>query len=161
MIKFNNQHAPDFTGDVGGSPQFKGKIMDSKLLTMVIGLVAGAFGYWFTTFHMQPILRFRNLRNQVLMNFIYYAQVINAEKLNDDMKKLYRERILANRKSSAQLTAAIQDLPRWYLCYLKRKGLEPEKAATHLIGYSNITEYDDAHQKEDAIRKKLGLPKQT
>ena len=92
--------------------------MDSKLWAMLIGLIAGAFGYWFTTFHMQPILRFRNLRNQVLMDFIYYAQVINAEKLNEDMKKLFRERVLVNRRSSAQLFAAIQDLPWWYSHYL-------------------------------------------
>lgn len=132
--------------------------MDLKLWAMLIGLIAGAFGYWFTTFHMQPILRFRNLRNQILMDFIYYAQVINAEKLNEDMKKLYRERVLANRKSSAQLSAAIQDLPLWYSYYLKQKGCEPEKAATHLIGYSNTTEYEVAHKREDAIRKNLGLP---
>lgn len=135
--------------------------MDSKLWAMLIGLVAGAFGYWFTTFHMQPILRFRNLRNQVLMDFIYYAQVINEEKLNEDMKKLFRERVLANRRSSAQLSAAIQDLPWWYLHYLKHRGIEPKKAATHLIGYSNTTDYEDAHKVEDAIRRKLGLPKQT
>lgn len=134
--------------------------MDSKILSMIIGLIAGAFGYWFTTFHMQPILRFRNLRNQILMDFIYFAQVVKAEGLNEDMKKLYRERILANRKSSAQLYAAIQDLPFWYSYCLKQKGWELEKAAKHLIGYSNTTEYDDAHKKEDAIRKNLGLPKQ-
>ena len=135
--------------------------MGSKLWAMLIGLVAGAFGYWFTTFHMQPILRFRNLRNQVLMDFIYYAQVIKAEKLNEDMKKLFRERVLANRKSSAQLFAAIQDLPWWYSHYLKHRGIEPEKAATHLIGYSNTTDYEDAHKVEGAIRRNLGLPKQT
>jgi hypothetical protein len=45
------------------------------------------------------------------MDFIYYAQVVNADGLNDEMKTLYRERVLANRKSSAQLTVAILDLP--------------------------------------------------
>jgi hypothetical protein len=95
------------------------------------------------------------------MDFIYYAQVINAEKLNEDMKKLYRERVLANRKSSAQLSAAIQDLPWWYSHYLKHKRLEPKNAATHLIGYSNTTDYEVAYKRENAIRKKLGLPKQT
>ena len=135
--------------------------MDSSLWAMLIGLVAGAFGYWFTTFYMQPILRFRNLRNQVLMDFIYYAQVVNAKNLNAKMQGLYQERILANRRASAQLSAAIQDLPFWYLLYLKQRGFDPQKAANHLIGYSNITDYEEAHKLEDAIRKKLGLPKQT
>ena len=92
--------------------------MDVGLLSAIIGIIAGAFGYWFTTFNMQPILRFRNIRNQILMDFIYYAQVINAEGLNDRMKALYEERILANRRSSAQLSAAIQELPSWYLLNL-------------------------------------------
>jgi hypothetical protein len=135
--------------------------MDSTLWAMLIGLVAGAFGFWFTTFCMQPILRFRNLRNQVLQDFIYYAQVINAKNLNNKMQQLYQERILANRRASAQLSAAIQDLPFWYSFYLKHRGFVPQKAANHLIGYSNTTDYDEAHKLEDAIRKKLGLPKQT
>ncbi len=134
--------------------------MDIGLLSALIGLVAGAFGYWFTTFNMQPILRFRNLRNQILMDFIYYAQVINAEGLNEEMQSLHRERILANRRASSQLTAAIQDLPKWYLIYLTRKGYCPEEAAHHLIGYSNTTEYEQSHKVEAAIRRQLGLPKE-
>ncbi|TAJ91664.1 MAG: hypothetical protein EPO31_15880 [Gammaproteobacteria bacterium] len=111
---------------------------------------------------MQPILRFRDLRNQVLIDFIYYAQVINSEKLNDEMKSLHRERSLANRRTSSQLTAAIQDLPIWYLAYLKKfKGYHPEEAAKHLIGFSNTTEYEQAHKVEGAIRKQLRLPKET
>lgn len=135
--------------------------MEVGLLSALIGIVAGAFGYWFTTFYMQPILRFRDLRNQVLMDFIYYARVVNAKELNDEMQTLYRQRILANRRASAQLSAAIQDLPKWYLAFLKRKGHRPEEAARHLIGYSNTTEYEEAHKVEDAIRRKLGLPKET
>jgi hypothetical protein len=137
------------------------KTVDVTLWAMLIGIVAGALGYWFTTFYMQPILRFRDLRNQVLMDFIYYAQVVNVKNLNDDMQALFRERVLANRRASAQLSAAIQDLPRLYLFYLKRRGLAPKKAAIHLIGYSNTTDYEDAHKLEDAIRRKLGLPEQT
>jgi len=135
--------------------------MDVNLWAVLIGIVAGALGYWFTTFSMQPILRFRDFRNQVLMDFIYYAQVINANGLNDKMKALYQERVLANRKASAQLSAAIQDLPHWYLAFLRHKGHRPEEAARHLISYSNNTEYEEAHKLEDAIRRKLGLPKET
>ena len=124
-------------------------------------IAGGALGYWFTTFIMQPIMRYRDLKNQILMDFIYYAQVINAEGLNDDMKALFRERVLENRRSSAQLRAAILLLPRPYLSYLRHKGHRPEEAARHLIGYSNTTEYEAAHKAEDAIRIWLGLPRQT
>jgi len=135
--------------------------VDVSLLAALIGIVAGAFGYWFTIFFMQPILRFKNLRNKVLMDFIYYAQVINADGLNDDMKNLYRERVLENRKSSAQLSAAILDLPSWYLSYLKYKNLNPSEAVRHLIGFSNTSEYDKSTKFESAIRRQLGLPKDT
>jgi len=135
--------------------------MDPNLLAALIGIVAGAIGYWITTFWVQPILRYRNIKNQILMEFIYYAQVINPDGLNDEMEKLYRERILANRRSSAQLTAAIQELPQWYKkLYLKifEKNTQPEEAAKHLIGYSNTKEYEMAFKLQTAIRKKLGLP---
>ena len=135
--------------------------MDTKLWAVLIGIAAGAVGYWFSTFSMQPILRFRNIRNQILMDFIYYAQVVNADGLNDAMQALYRKRVLDNRKTSAQLTAAVMDLPWWYLCYLKYRCLAPEDAAKHLIGYSNTTDYDQAHKVENAIRKKLDLPLKT
>jgi len=135
--------------------------LDVKLLAVVIGIVSGAIGYWFTTFSMQPILRFRNLRHQVLKDFIYYAQVVNADNLNDEMKVLYRERVLSNRKISAQLSASLLDLPFWYRGVLKLRGYDIKGAASNLIGYSNTTEYDAAAQKQATIRKKLGLPEET
>lgn len=132
--------------------------MDVRLWAVLIGVISGALGYWFSTFHMQPILRFRQLRNQVLIDFIYFAQVINAEGLSDEMKNLYRERILANRQISAKLTAATQELPTWYLWVQKWKKRNPARAAKRLIGYSNTEEYETAHQIEASIRKDLGLP---
>ncbi|WP_275099993.1 hypothetical protein [Sedimenticola hydrogenitrophicus] len=135
--------------------------MDPKLLAVLIGIISGAAGYWFSTFSIQPVLRYRNHRNPVLMDFIYYAQVVNADGLNDEMKALYRERVLANRKSSAQLTAAIFELPWWYMQWIRIKGQAPKEAAAKLIGYSNTKDWDAAHDIEDYIRRKLGLPKQT
>lgn len=135
--------------------------MDPKLIVMFIGIVSGVIGYIFTIFFMQPILRYRELRNNVLSDFIYFAQVINADGLNDDMKKLFRERILANRKMSSQLQAAILCLPTCYLWYLKSKGYDPENAAKSLIGYSNTEKCEEAHKIESNIRRLLGLPKKT
>lgn len=86
---------------------------------------------------MQPIFRYTDILNQVLIDFIYYAQVVNAGGLNKEMKALYRERVQANRKTSSQLTAAILDLPKWYLNLLRFKGISPNKVAKKLIAYSN------------------------
>ena len=132
--------------------------MDSGLWAALIGLVAGAGGYWFVTFSMQPILRYRDVRAKILIDFTYYAQVVNADGLDEGMQRLYRERVLENRKSSAQLQAAVEELPSWFLWYQHRRGRRPAEAASHLIGYSNTRDWKDAPRLENAIRRKLGLP---
>ena len=135
--------------------------MDVTILAAIIGVIAGAIGYWITTFWMQPILRYKNIKYKILTNFIYYAQVINTDGLNSDMKNLYRERILTNRQTSSELTAAIEQLPCWYMKYLRIKGHYPKNAAKNLIGFSNTKEYDQSERLEALIRKQLGLPSET
>lgn len=133
--------------------------MDINLITALIGISAGAVGYWFATFSVQPILRFREVRARVHSEFILYAQIIKADNLNDEMKELHKERIRSNRKSSAELSAAFIELPGWYRRYLNWRGRRPEEAVRHLIGYSNTYDYDDAHKLEDKIKKALDLPR--
>ena len=131
--------------------------MDDKLVAVLLGTFAGAAGYWISTFWMKPILQYREIRSKVFSDFIFYAQVINAERLNDRMKKLHEDRTLANRRHSADLAACLTELPRWYKWWLGRKGQSPESAVTNLIGYSNTTEYDAADKKMRAIKKALGF----
>jgi len=135
-------------------------VMNEAYWSVLIGIGAGAFGYWFSTFAVQPILRYRDVRNQILIDFVYFAQVVNADGLNDEMKELYRQRVLANRRSSADLQAAILDLPGWYKLYLAMRGRKPNDAARHLIGFSNTTEYEQSHNLQAVIRRALGLPKE-
>ncbi|RFC35077.1 MAG: hypothetical protein DID92_2727744510 [Candidatus Nitrotoga sp. SPKER] len=131
--------------------------MDEKLLAVLLGIIAGAMGYWITTFWMKPILQYRDLRMKVFADFIFYAQVVNADGLNDRMKELYEERITSNRRHSADLASCLTELPSWYRWWLHRKGQAPEKAASHLIGYSNTTEYETAAKVMSTIKKALGF----
>ena len=131
--------------------------MDEKLVAVLVGIVSGAVGYWIGTFWMRPILQYRELRTKVFSDFIFYAQVVNADGLNERMKKLYEERVTANRRSSADLAACLLELPVWYKWWLRRNGQSPDQAVTHLIGYSNTTEYEAAAQRVDAIKKALGI----
>lgn len=131
--------------------------MDEKFLAVLLGIFAGAIGYWVTTFWMRPILQYRELRMKVFADFIFYAQVVNAEGLNDRMKALYEERITSNRRHSADLAACLNELPSWYKWWLHRKGQAPEKAARHLIGCSNTTEYEASAKVMKAIKKALGF----
>jgi hypothetical protein len=131
--------------------------MDDKLLAVLIGTITGAFGYWFTTFWMKPILQYRELRSKVLIDLIYYAQVVNADGLNERMKNLYEERIVSNRRLSAELTACFSDLPPWYKWWLRVRGHMPERAATDLIGFSNTTDYEGASRRVERIKVALGI----
>jgi len=131
--------------------------MDEKLLAVLLGIIAGTMGYWITTFWMKPILQYRDLRIKVFADFIFYAQVVNADGLNDQMKALYEERITSNRRHSADLAACLTELPSWYRWWLHKKGQAPEKATSHLIRYSNTTEYEAAAKVMEAIKKALGF----
>jgi hypothetical protein len=131
--------------------------MDEKLLAVLLGIVAGAVGYWIVTFWMRPILQYQALRIKVFGDFIFYAQVVNAEDLNDRMKSLYEDRIVANRRNSADLAACVIELPKWYMWRLQKKGHAPIQAASFLIGYSNTTDYEQARMKMRAIKTALGF----
>jgi hypothetical protein len=130
--------------------------MDEKLLVMLIGAAAGTVGYWVNTFWMTPILQYRELRMTVFADAIFYAQVVNAEGLNDRMQKLYEDRIVANRRSAADLAACLVELPDWYKWWLRLRGCAPDRAASNLIGYSNTSDYEQAAKVMRAIKKSLG-----
>ena len=131
--------------------------MDEKLLAILIGVIAGAVGYWFTTFWMKPILQYHELRSKVLIDLIFYAQVINADGLNERMKSLHEDRVLANRRLSAELTACLLELPFWYKRGLQLRGHKPERATADLIGFSNTTEYEAANKRVERIKTALGI----
>lgn len=129
--------------------------MDEKILISAIGIVFGALGYWIANFWMKPILQYRELRAKVYADFIFYAQVINSEDLNQQMKDLYLQRVTANRRNSADLAACINDLPSWYIWGLTIRGIAPKNAITLLIRYSNTTDFEQAHRTMKAIEKAL------
>lgn len=129
--------------------------MDEKLIAVLVGIASGTIGYWFTTFWMKPVLQYRELRSKVLIDLIFYAQVVNTEGLNERMQKLYDERIESNRRRSAELTACLLELPYWYKLWLRIRGCAPEKAAQELIGFSNTTEYEAAAKRVERIKTAL------
>ena len=129
--------------------------MDEKLVAVLVGIASGTAGYWFTTFWMKPILRYRELRSDILVSLIFYAQVTNADGLNDRMKQLYEKRIESNRRHSAELTACLIELPSWYKYWLRRKGYMLERAAQDLIGFSNTTDYETANKRVGRIKTAL------
>ncbi|MFW5734512.1 MAG: hypothetical protein ACOCWR_05580 [Oceanidesulfovibrio sp.] len=132
--------------------------MLGAVLSSIFSIIVGALGYLIVTFHCKPILQYLDVKNQILIDFIFYAQVINSDCLNEEMKVLHSNRIHANRLASARLASTINQLPGWYLKYLKsRKKQNPERAVGHLIGYSNTSDNNDANKIKNAILKNLGI----
>ena len=131
--------------------------MDTNIIAALIGLIAGAGGYWFSTFWMKPILQYRELRSRVFADLIFYAQVVNAEGLNERMQEMLEERVVSNRRASAELAACLEELPLWYKAWLQVRKQSPADASRHLIGFSNTREYEHAERKVAAIRKALGF----
>lgn len=131
--------------------------MDEKLIAALVGVVTGALGYWFTTFWMKPILQYRELRSRIFADLIFYAQVVNAEGLNERMQKLYEDRVASNRRCSADLAACLLELPFWYRRWLHSRNHMPDRVVTELIGLSNTTEYDAADARVERIKVALGL----
>lgn len=131
--------------------------MDENVWAIFIGIVAGAAGYLVTTFWMRPILRYLEIKQQVLSDLIFYANVISTDHLIDNMKERMWARVESNRKHSADLNACCINLPFWYRWWLKCRGEYPEGAATHLTGLSNTFEYEEAAKRIDKIKQCLRI----
>lgn len=123
----------------------------------ILSLVAGGLGYLFVTFHMRPTLRYFDLKHQIYSDLIFYANAINDEGMNDEVKAKVLQRIEANRRHSAELAACYADLPFWHKCYIKCRKHCPEKASKNLMGLSNTREDMAAAGRIDIIKSCLGI----
>ncbi len=118
--------------------------MSVEFVTTLIGLIAGAIGYLIATFWVRPILRYKEIRSQVISDLVFYA---NAIKKGPDgsMRERVWERVVANRRHSADLAAIYGELPSLYIQYLKRKGVYIDRAVEALMALSNTYEWKDAN----------------
>ncbi len=131
--------------------------MGDQLLMTFIGVALGAIGYWIATFWIQPILRCRAIRQQILSDLIFYADAVIADSMSDRIQEKRWQRINSNRRSSSDLYSCLETLPFWHMVWLKSKKIDIENAARNLIGYSNTPDYDDAILRVNAIKAALGF----
>jgi hypothetical protein len=130
--------------------------MDDKSLAVSVSILVGLIGYLFSTFCMKPILQFLEIKAKILSDLVFYAQVVNADGLNEQMQKLHEDRNLANRRHSAEITACILEIPSWcQKIFLRNYDLI--LAAQLLIGLSNTTNYEDAAKLEGKIKTALAI----
>ena len=128
--------------------------MDSfvSLLSAATGLLAGVAGYCITTFWMKPLLLYMERRSRILSDLVFYANVINAEGMNQDLQNRQVARGIAFRRHSADLQASAMELPFWYR---QRKNIPA--ACRLLMGLSNTTDYEQAQQRTSKIMLLLGF----
>lgn len=136
---------------------FLGGITMREFLVVLMGIASGGLGYLFATFWIRPILRYLDVKHQVLSDLIFYASAINADGMNENIKDRVLHRIEANKRHSADLTACYIDLPFWYKWFLKKRKETPEAAATHLMGLSNTADHETAYKRVDKIKEHLRI----
>lgn len=130
--------------------------MNDELIAVCIGVVAGAVGYWVTTFWMKPLVRYLELRNRILADLVFYANVVDTEGMSARLQQRNLERSTAIRRHSSDLTACTLDLPGWYSWYLNRRGRDLDRVAQLLMGLSTTTDWDQVQKRTSSILKKLG-----
>lgn len=131
--------------------------MDNFLFTILSSVISGAAGYVISKFWLQPVLQYRKIKMQIISDLIFYANAINPSGFNDEMKRRVLDRMIANRRHSANLTACYYSLPQKYRMYLLKKEEYPDKASSEFILLSNTTEYHEARQAIDRIQVLLGI----
>jgi len=123
----------------------------------VISVIAGAIGYLAATFWFRPILRYYDLKHNLIVDLIVYANAINPEGMNDFIKNQHEKRVLSLRKHSAEFLACYVDLPRWFKYILTIFKEEPQNASGDLMGLSNTREYNAATARVEKIKKYLRI----
>jgi hypothetical protein len=121
----------------------------------ILGLIAGGLGYLLVTFWFSPIIRYRNVKHEILSDLIFFANVINAGGLSARLKDRLDRRIEANRRHSAELTACFFELPLWYKKWMERKNENPQEASQELMGLSNTYDFNSADNRIVRIKKSL------
>ena len=130
--------------------------MENFLITF-FSVCCGAIGFLIAQFWFQPILKYREIKGQIISDLIFYANAINEKGLNEEMKQRVLDRMVANRMRSAELTACFYKFPKLYRKYLMRKEERPDFASGELIGLSNTSEFDAAQTRIDKIQDLLRI----
>lgn len=131
--------------------------MKWQLIAGFITTVTGVLSYWLTHFCWSPILRYDGLRQQVFSDLIFYSNAVIVKGMDEKAHEICRQRILANRRHSAELTTCYEAFPKIYRWWLSWRGQDVQVAARNLIGLANTHNYEDAEKRIFAIKKALNL----
>jgi len=128
-----------------------------KLVGILVTVVFGALGYLSTTFWFQPILRYRDIKNHVASDLVFYANAVELATLQGKMREDTLERTVSNRRRAADLSAVYPALPFWYKWLLRSRMENPIAASAELLGLANASNKDEATECVQNIKKLLKL----
>jgi hypothetical protein len=126
-------------------------------LETLLNILAGAAGYLVINFWIRPIKRYYDLKHDLVVDLIFYANAVNPEGMGVVIKEQHERRVLALRKHSAAFLACYQYLPRWFKYILSKRGEEPCNASPELMGLSNTRDFDATAKRVEKIRKYLRI----
>jgi hypothetical protein len=122
-------------------------------LPLLIGIASAIAGYLIINFWYRPILRFLDIKSQIMSDLVYYenatVRVPRSTALKISIPDRVIERLEVTRRHSADLLANFNELPSWYKLYLKQRNFEIEKAVEELLILSN---YPDINKGEPHLR---------
>lgn len=128
------------------------------LVSVALGAAAGGISYLVVHFWMKPLLRYLDIKHEVTSDLVFYANVINAEGLNEEMQQRHRERREQNRKHAAEIRASYYRLPWWYRRYLALVKEDPVASSKALIGLSNTNDYELGDRHTAELLRSLRIP---
>lgn len=124
----------------------------------LLSIAFGAVGYYVVTFHIQPILRYRDIKYRVAADLVFFANALELQKKNGSFRDDTQKRQENNRRCASDLEAIAHYLPRWYQWWLNRRDENPMEASRYLIGLSNSNDSDNAKHFTGELRKHLRIP---
>jgi len=127
-------------------------------MEVLLAAIVGGVAFLIVNFWMQPLLRCKDVKHQVISDLVFYANAINVDGMDQEMQNRRWERCRQNRVHAAELKACFYALPRWYRWWLRQCGECPEKASKNLIGLSNSNDFDTARKFARHLRLALRLP---
>lgn len=131
--------------------------------TGLVAAISAVIGYLLVNFTMSPILKYREIRRQIDVDLVYFANAYQVFGASKDPDEPFKERVSANRKAAAELRAIYRFLPRAYRGWIRMWGHKPLEASRRLIGLSNTNNLQDGFaliiSAEKDIRQMLKLPK--
>ncbi len=131
-----------------------------KYIIVFMGFIVGALGFISSRFYFLPILKYKELKFQINSDLIFYKNAITHkflkfdEDLDTRLKQKVLDRMVADRRHSADLRSCCYEVPLFYLVLW---GEHPKKASKKFMILSNTNDPFEADKLIDEIRNHLKI----